>query len=390
MIQAGVFRYTATDRVRYGSPFDAAVAAEAGERGARRVFVLSSGTLARTTDAIDRLRAALGDRFAGLCDRMGAHTPRGDVVAAANAARDAGTDMIVTLGGGSVTDGGKMIVLCLANDVRDTDALDRYYTRIADDGSSEQPDMTAPQARMISVPTTLSGGEFNLTAGCTDTARRTKQMFRHPLLAPQAVILDPAVTVYTPEWLWLSTGVRAVDHAVEDLCSINLMSYVEGTAIQALKLLARGLPLCRANPADLAARLDCQTGAWLSMVGGQAGVSKGASHGIGHVLGGTANVPHGHTSCIMLPNVLRYNRSVNADRQALVSAAFGRPDDDAADVLREFIAGLGQPGTLRDAGVDRDQLDEIAEKSMHDRWVHTNPRRITGPAQVREILDMAW
>ena len=204
------------------------------------------------------------------------------------------------------------------------------------------------------------------------------------------MILDPAVTVHTPEWLWLSTGVRAVDHAVEDLCSINLMSYVEGTAIQALKLLARGLPRCRANPADLAARLDCQTGAWLSMVGGQAGVSKGASHGIGHVLGGTANVPHGHTSCIMLPNVLRYNRSVNADRQALVSAAFGRPEDDAADVLREFIAGLGHPGTLRDAGVDRDQLDEIAEKSMHDRWVHTNPRRITGPAQVREILDMAW
>ena len=390
MTPAGVFRYAAIDRVRYGAPFDAAVAAEADELGAKRVFVLSSGTLARTTDSVDRLRKALGNRFAGICDRMGAHTPREDVVAAANAARDADTDLIVTLGGGSVTDGGKMIVLCLANDVRDRGALDRYYTRIAENGSSEQPDMNAPRARMISVPTTLSGGEFNLTAGCTDTARRTKQMFRHPLFAPHAVILDPAVTVHTPEWLWLSTGVRAVDHAVEDLCSINLMSYVEGTAIQALKLLSRGLPRCKADPDDLDARLDCQTGAWLSMVGGQAGVSKGASHGIGHVLGGTANVPHGHTSCIMLPNVLRYNQTINADRQALVSAAFGRSDADAADVLRDFIAGLGQPGTLRDAGLERDQLDEIAEKSMHDRWVHTNPRKITGPVQVREILDMAW
>ena len=129
MTPAGVFRYAAIDRVRYGAPFDAAVAAEADELGAKRVFVLSSGTLARTTDSVDRLRKALGNRFAGICDRMGAHTPREDVVAAANAARDADTDLIVTLGGGSVTDGGKMIVLCLANDVRDRGALDRYYTR---------------------------------------------------------------------------------------------------------------------------------------------------------------------------------------------------------------------------------------------------------------------
>jgi len=389
-VQNGVFRYAAIDRVRYGVAFDEAVAAEADELGATRVFVLSSGTLARATDCIDRLRAVLGDRFAGVVDRMAAHTPRDDVVAAANAARAAGADLIVTLGGGSVTDGGKMIVLCLANDVRDVAALDAFYTRIGTDGRSEQPEMQTPSVRMIAVPTTLSGGEFNLTAGCTDTATRTKQLYRHALFAPHAVILDPALVVHTPEWLWLSTGVRAVDHAVEDLCSINPMPYIDGTAIQALKLLSRGLSRCKADPGDLDARLDCQTGAWLSMVGGQAGVSKGASHGIGHVLGGTANVPHGHTSCVMLPNVMHYNLPVNATRQALVSEAFGSPGDDAGDVLRRFIAGLDQPGTLRDVGVAAGQLDEIAEKSMHDRWVHTNPRKIAGPAQVREILDMAW
>jgi maleylacetate reductase len=386
----GVFRYLAIDRVRYGTPFDEAVAAEADELGAKRVFVLSSGTLARTTDSIDRLQAALGDRFAGMVDRMAAHTPRDDVVAAANMARDAGADLIVTLGGGSATDGGKMIVLCLANGVRTAAELDAFYTRIETDGSSYQPEMAAPAVRMVAVPTTLSAGEFNLTAGCTDTVRRSKQSYRHPLLAPHAVILDPAITTHTPEWLWLSTGVRAVDHAVEDLCSASPMPYVDGTAIQALKLLSRGLPRCKAEPGDLAARLDCQMGAWLSMLGGQAGVTKGASHGIGHVLGGTANVPHGHTSCVMLPNVMRYNLPVNGERQALVSEAFGRPGEDAGTVLRDFIAGLGQPGTLRDVGVAREQLDEIAAKAMHDRWVHTNPRRIAGPDQVREILELAW
>ena len=60
-------------------------------------------------------------------------------------------------------------------------------------------------------------------------------------------------------------------------------------------------------------------------MGSQNGVTKGASHGIGHVLGGTAGVPHGYTSCVMLPHVLRFNEPVNAARQAWVSEALGRP-----------------------------------------------------------------
>src|SRR5947209_20179424 len=82
----------------------------------------------------------------------------------------------------------------------------------------------------------------------------------------------------------------------------------------ALKLLGRGLLGVKADPLDLEARLDCQLGAWMSMVGSQTGVPKGASHGIGHVLGGTAHVPHGYTSCVMLPHVLRFNHAVNAER----------------------------------------------------------------------------
>jgi maleylacetate reductase len=125
-------------------------------------------------------------------------------------------------------------------------------------------------------------------------------------------------------------------------------------------------------------------------MGSQNGVQKGASHGIGHVLGGTADVPHGYTSCVMLPPVLRYNESVNAERQAWVSEALGRPGVNAADAVAELIADLGLPGTLRDVGVKPEQLDRIAEESMHDRWVHTNPRKINGPSDVRALLDAAW
>jgi alcohol dehydrogenase class IV len=261
---------------------------------------------------------------------------------------------------------------------------------ITPDGKTERPPVKAPTVRSIDVPTTLSAGEFTAMAGCTDTVRNRKESYAHPLMMPQAVILDPAVTIHTPEWLFLSTGIRAVDHAVEDICSINPTPFSDGTSLQALRLLCAGLPAVKANPGDLDARLNCQLGAWMSIMGTQNGVTKGASHGIGHVLGGTAHVPHGYTSCVMLPHVLRFNVSVNAERQKWVSEAMGRPEDSAGDAVAALIASLGLPGTLRGVGVKPEQLDEIAVGSMHDRWVHTNPRKIDGPPAVRALLDAAW
>jgi maleylacetate reductase len=298
--------------------------------------------------------------------------------------------LIVTLGGGSVTDAAKMVGLCLGNGVTAPDELDRFRARVAADGSAQRPPVAAPGVRMVAIPTTLSAGEFSASAGCTDTVRHVKESFSHPLMIPRTVILDPAASVPTPEWLFLSTGIRAVDHAVEDICSVDSQPLSEGAAYHALRLLGKGLPAVKANPADLDARLDCQIGAWMSMVGSQTGVSKGASHGIGHVLGGTAHVPHGYTSCVMLPHVLRFNHVVNADRQARVAEALGRPGEPAADAVAALIVELGLPTRLRDVGVREGQLDRIAENSMHDRWVHTNPRKIDGPATIRRLLDTAW
>jgi maleylacetate reductase len=92
----------------------------------------------------------------------------------------------------------------------------------------------------------------------------------------------------------------------------------------------------------------------------------------------------------MLPHVMRFNYPVNEERQKLVSEALGRPGEPAADVLAALIAELGLPRTLRDVGVSADLLHRVAEESMHDRWVHTNPRKIDGPAAVRQLLDAAW
>jgi len=386
----GIHQYPPMERVIYGIPLQEALDAEIKRLDSRAVYVMASGTLARQTDAIDQVRSVLGNRLAGVCARIGAHTPRIDVVAAANEARAARADLVLTVGGGSVTDAAKMVGLCLGNDVTEPSQLDAFRAVITPDGRTERPPTKPPGVRSIDVPTTLSAGEFTWFAGCTDTVRHVKESYGHALMMPQAVILDPAITLHTPEWLFLSTGIRAVDHAVEDLCSINPTPFSDGASLQALRLLAKGLPAVKTDPTDLAARLDCQLGAWMSIMGSQNGVSKGASHGIGHVLGGTADVPHGYTSCIMLPHVLRFNEPVNAARQAWVSDELGHPGKKAADAVAALIASLGLPATLRDVGVRPDQMDVIARGSMHDRWIHTNPRKIEGPATVRMLLDAAW
>jgi len=391
-LQKGIFRYPHLERVIYGVPFAEALAQEIDLVGARAVYVLASGTLARETDAMDQVRHVLGARFAGLAPRIAPHTPRNDVVAAANGARAAGADLLLTIGGGSVTDAAKMVGICLGNNITDADGFDALRATTHPDGTTTRPVTLPPPIRTISIPTTLSAGEFSALAGCTDTrgARPAKESFSHPDAIPRAVILDPALTVHTPEWLFLSTGIRAVDHATEALCSIAPQPFPDAAAMHALGLLASGLRGVKENPTNLAARLDCQIGAWLSMTGVAAGVPLGASHGIGHVLGGTAGIPHGYTSCVMLPHVMRYNHTTNAARQTLVADALGQIHTPAADQLAQLIADLGLPGTLRAAGMKAELMDAVAERSMHDRWVHTNPKPIDGPATVRKLLDAAW
>jgi maleylacetate reductase len=389
-MKPGIHRYPDIDRVIYGTPFADALHKEIERLDAKAVYVLASGTLARETDTVDQLRRALGNRIAGVRSKIGAHTPRADVVAAANEARAAEADLLVTIGGGSVTDAAKMVGLCLGNDVTEPAQLDRFRARIEPDGRTQRASTQPPGLRSIAVPTTLSAGEYTWFAGCTDTARHVKESYGHPLMVPRSVVLDPVLSRHTPDWLFLSTGIRAVDHAVEDVCSINPQPFSDGASLHALRLLGRGLRAVKADPADTEARLDCQLGAWMSIMGSQNGVAKGASHGIGHVLGGTAGVPHGYTSCVMLPHVLRFNREINAERQAWVADALGQPGAHAADVVAELVANLGLPGRLRDVGVKQDQLDLIAAESMYDHWVHTNPRKIDGPATVRLLLDAAW
>ncbi|QIG96691.1 MULTISPECIES: iron-containing alcohol dehydrogenase [unclassified Bradyrhizobium] len=376
--------FGAMDEVVFGRPAAEAIVEQLDRLGAQRAFLMVSGTLNRETDEIEKVRRALGTRCAGTFDRMPAHTPRAAVIAATEQARDAKADLIVTIGGGSITDGAKAVQLCLANDVTTSDGIDTIRTH-----GGVAPEMKPPVVRQISVPTTIAGGEFSSIAGVTNEAKRQKEMLRHPLVMPRATILDPELSVHTPDWLFLSTGIRAVDHCVEGICSREAHPYGDAQALKGLEMLAQGLPRVKADPKDISARMDCQIGTWLSTGPLASGVPMGASHGIGYVLGAEFDVPHGYTSCVMLPAVMRWNKPDNADRQAFVAAAMGHPNADAGDVLDHFIRGLGMPRSLQEVDVSPEHFDRIAAGAMRTPWVPRNPRKIDSPSQVREILMMA-
>jgi maleylacetate reductase len=383
-VHQGRVVYGAIEEVVFGHPAAEAVVAQMDRLGTRRAFLMVSGTLNRQTDEIAKIKQALGTNCAGVFDAMPAHTPREAVIAATNAAREAGADLIVTVGGGSITDGAKAVQLCLANGIDDIDGIERIRVH-----KGVTPEMNAPTVRQISVPTTIAGGEFSSIAGVTDRTAHVKQMLRHPLAVPRATILDPAITVHTPEWLFLSTGIRAIDHCVEAICSRETHPYADAQSVKGLAMLADALPRVKADPSDLDARMDAQIGTWLSMGALAAGVPMGASHGIGYVLGAAFDVPHGYTSCIMLPAVMRWNAPDNAERQMIVAAAMGFPGHKAADVLDAFIRSLGMPRSLADVQVSPEHFDAIAYAAMRTNWIPRNPRKIDGPAQVREILLLA-
>ena len=382
MIRPGTHHWNAQQRVHYGRPAAEVVAEEAVLGGAERVLVTTTRSLTQGA-LVAGVISALGPRFATKFDAISAHTPRECVIAAAACAREHAADLIVAVGGGSVIDCSKATLLCLWRDIRRAEDMDKLGQ-----GPSERSlwDVEVQRLRMIAVPTTLSAAEFTPTAGVTDVARRRKERVTHPLLVPKSVVLDPAATLTTPQELFLSSGMRAMDHAVERWLSIAPTPLADAVSLQAMQMLASALPAVRRDPSDVQARSEAQVAAWLSII---TEAPVGASHGIGYILGAARGVPHGVTSCISLPAVLAWNESVNAERQRVVSAQLGRQGERASAAMRTFVEMLDVPARLGDVGIGRGDLADLAARYDGTGPISTNPRPVRGAQDLAEILELA-
>ncbi|MCW5654026.1 iron-containing alcohol dehydrogenase [Hydrogenophaga sp.] len=382
-----VHAQSATERIYVGEPVATALTHELESTGRRRAFIVCSRTLATATPAVAALQQALGERHVGTFHEVPPHSSRAAVLAVAAQARAAGADALVAIGGGSIIDTTKVVALCLKHGLTTHEGMDAYRVQVDPQGQRLPPAFEGPDVPVIAVPTTLSGAEFYETGGITNERECRKQSFGHRRMVPRAIILDPAITLHTPHWLWISTGVRAIDHAVETLGSLRSNAYGDALAESALRTLVEALPRSHVQPHDLAARGRCMTATWQSMTPLAAGIPMGISHATGHVLGGSFGVSHGHTSCVVAPSSLAFNQGFNGERQLRISASLGDAHAPASALLDRLIRSLGMPRSLAEVGFDRRDIPRLAEGVMQDRWTATNPRPIENVQQMIAFLE---
>ncbi|KAE9965474.1 hypothetical protein EG328_009642 [Venturia inaequalis] len=390
-----------TPHISYGLAFPEACAKHViGTFNASRVYIIASKTLSTQTDALQRLEIALDTKVVGKRIGMTPHTLWSECLEVTEDARRLDADLIITLGAGSLTDAAKIVSLALANYASTTSDLDALHS--GRDWTSFHDIIKTAVVPIISIPTTLSGGEYQKLAGGTKDSTQQKYGFNHGTVGPSLVILDAELTTTTPNQFWLSTGVRAIDHCVETLCSITTHDVsANEAAADGLRQLVPGLMRCKKDTQDLEARHLCQLGVIKAMTAVRGGVELGASHGIGHQLG-PLGVGHGETSCILLPAVCRYNSTVNEERQQKVKDILWQQAEvksmlfeqelqpgtaDLNDILDCIISQLGMPRSLKAVGVREEKLDLLATNSLNDKWCQTNPIPLKTKAQVLEILS---
>jgi alcohol dehydrogenase class IV len=361
---SGTYTFLPLEKVYFGAGSLRHLVDEAERLAGAAALVITGNTLATQTDLVKRVEAALGPRHAGTFAGIRQHVPQSGITEAVDLARRLGADLLVSIGGGSPIDAGKAVSRALA------ESTGAYIPHIA-------------------IPTTLSAAEFSGTAGFTDEAKHAKTGFADPRATPRAIILDPQLTLATPMWLWLASGIRSLDHAVETLYSPGDHPINDLLALEAIRNLFTYLPLCKADPESLEAREQSQLGAWMSFFG-PASVTMGLSHNLGRRIGASFDVPHGITSCITLAPVMRYKVATESARLAPIAHALHRvsadaSDHDAARVAADAVAGLVRdlelPSRLSEVEVPVDALGEIARSVVGD-----TPEAVA----VADLLREAW
>jgi len=289
--------------------------ARLGELKAERIAVVTTRSL---RDKVDRLPI-----HASCVVTVGQHAPLAQIDAGVETVR--GADAIVSFGGGSVIDAAKIISVKLG-------ALPH-----------------------TAVPTTLSVAELAAGAGFTNEAG-DKAGMRDPRLMVETVIYDAELTLGTPLDLWLSTGIRALDHAVEGYLAEGEHPFNDVMALEAIRRLFDSLPRAKAAPDDVKVRTENQLAAWFSFTLPGASAA-GLSHTMGKQIGARHRIPHGVTSCLLLPHVMRYLGPKTPDRMAALPAS---------DEVHQLIATLGLPQHIAAYGIGEPELrraaDELAGK----------------------------
>lgn len=289
-----------------------------------------------------------------------------DIDAGVAAFRAGGHDGVIAVGGGSALDVGKVIAFH-AGQTRplwDFEDIGDWWTRA-------NPDSIAP---VIAIPTTAgTGSEVGRAGVVIDESTHRKVIVFHPKMLPVTVIADPELTIGLPRVLTVGTGLDALSHSLEAICSPGHHPMSHGIGMEGCRLVFAHLPSAAANPTDLEARSQMLTAAAMGAVAFQKGL--GAMHALAHPIGAHFDTHHGMTNAVVMPYVLIANRSAIESTIERLGAytGLGHTFDDVLAHIVQLRADLDVPNTLVELGVDPDAVDTIATAAVHDPSAGTNP-----------------
>ncbi|KAF9269251.1 iron-containing alcohol dehydrogenase [Marasmius fiardii PR-910] len=323
--------------------------------GASKALLVTGKSLYNKTDVVKKVEGILRsmNAYGGTFYEIGEHSPVAGIRNGLKMFRENGCDIIVAVGGGSPVDASKAIL---------------YFNH------KEHGTKLLPQ---IAVPTTLSAAEYTVGAGYTDDEGQ-KVAVSDPKLAPAGIILDAELTLATPERLWLSTGIRALDHAVENLYRPLIPPPLKHLCYTAIADLFRYLPESKANPQAVDVRQKLQLASWMSIwpIKLEKYSALGLSHAMGHKLGARYSIPHGITSCLTLAPVVKLKAEVSSqeDKEWLAGALFhlrksstGSLEGDVgllSESIQELVENLGLKSALSQYKVPKEDLADLTTKSV--------------------------
>jgi maleylacetate reductase len=335
-------------RVRFGAGALSRLVDEVDAVGLSRVLVICGPS---HEDLGRRVADLLGDRVVAVLPEARMHVPAEVARHALDVAAATEADGSVAVGGGSAIGLGKAV------------ALERGLP-------------------VVAVPTTYAGSEMTPVWGLTeDGAKRTG---RDPRVQPVAVVYDPELTLSMPAELTATSGLNAVAHAVEGLYAPDGSPITALMAEEGVRAFASALPTLAADGADLEPRSEALYAAWLcgAVLGS---TTMGLHHKLCHVLGGTLGLPHAATHAVVLAHVVAFNAPAAPGMRAAMSRALGA--DDPAARLWELAGELGAPRSLRDLGMERDDVRRVADLAADSPYA--NPRPVS-PVDLEEIVRAAW
>ena len=369
---AGEFNLSRLERVIYGPGKISALKDEMERRRLERALVVTTPIVAELPILKD-VTEALGPYCAGVFAGVVQHVPRGTVNQLEKEIERVNADCVVSFGGGSPIDSAKVAIFGL---------------------------LASREVVHIAVPTTLSAAEFTHAGGVTDESTRVKSGVYDPRVLPRTVICDPSLTLATPDWLWVSTGMRALDHAIEGAYAIRHQPISDALASKAISLFDEHLAasIHTKGEEQLAHRGHCQMASWFSIFGAM-NTRFGLSHLLGHQIGPRWDVPHGITSCITLPHAMRYMAEIAPERFRPIADGFHIPFDPAnpkkaalacADRTAAFISQFDVPTTLKAAGVPHDELNQIVAPIAHELAHQGVVDRPMSEAEVLALLEACY